>query len=76
MYVTKSKVLIMSFRIADLCLCFLIWEKTTHELCHEKNQQCGFQTGLTETELYQLRIWLEAGKFKIRFRKKGIVLSV
>ena len=35
---------------------------------HEENLQCDFRTGLTQTELYKHRGWLEAGNF--RFRKK------
>ena len=31
-----------------------------------KNQQCGLQTGLTQTKLYMHRRWLEAGNFGFR----------
>ena len=34
-----------------------------------KNQQCGFQTGSTQTKLYKHRSWLEALNFG--FRKKS-----
>ena len=35
-----------------------------------RNEQCGFRTGLTQTDLYKHRIWPETGKFGFR-----IVLS-
>ena len=30
------------------------------------NQQCGFRPGLTQTELYKYRRWLETGNFGFR----------
>ena len=39
-----------------------------------ENQQCGFHTGLTQTELHKHRRWQETGNFDLESR--GIVLSV
>ena len=39
-----------------------------------ENQQCGFQTDLTQTELYKLR-WLEDGNFRIR-KKRNCTIHV
>ena len=40
---------------------------------HEKNQQCGFRTGPTQTELYKHRRWLEAGNFGFRKSRNYII---
>ena len=39
-----------------------------------ENKQCGFQSGLKQTELYKHRRWLETGTFG--FRKKNCTIHV
>ena len=38
-----------------------------------ENQHCGFQTGLTQTEMYKHRRWLEAGNFEFRKQRKSTI---
>ena len=40
-----------------------------------KNQQCGFRTGSTQTELYKHRRWLEAENFVLR-KKRNCTICV
>ena len=44
---------------------------------HGKTNHFGFRPGLTQTELYKNRRWLEAGNFGFRISRKGdVTISV
>ena len=41
-----------------------------HERHHDKTRLQGFQPGMTQTELYSHRRWIDAQNFRLKCRKK------
>ena len=48
----------------------------TFEPVREKTNNLCFRTGLTQTDLYKHRRWLEAGNFRFRKKRNGTIRVV